>query len=77
MADNYNFCLSGSVVLILHILIGIFLIYFGYVSLKNERLPDFVYIGVIVIGIVAILYNAHIMFTYNESYFLINKNNKF
>ncbi len=60
MTDSYHYGLSGPVVWSLHIIFGIFFIYLGYASLKNVRMPDYVYIGIIVIGVIAILYHSHI-----------------
>ncbi len=60
MTANYHYGLSGPVVWIMHIILGIFFVYFGYSSLKNIVLPDYIYIGIIVIGVLAILYHTHI-----------------
>ena len=63
MTDSYHYGLSGPVVWSMHIIFGIFFIYFGYTSLKNIRMPDYTYIGIIVIGVIAILYHSHIWLT--------------
>jgi hypothetical protein len=63
MTDSYHYGISGPVIWISHILLGIFLAYFGYVSMKDVKLPDYVYIGVIVIGVLAVLYHTHIWIT--------------
>ena len=66
MTESYHYGLSGPVIWISHILIGLFLAYFGYASLKNIRMPDYVYIGIIVLGVLAILYHTHIWLTDND-----------
>jgi hypothetical protein len=63
MTDSYHYNLPGPVVWIVHILIGALLAYYGYASLKNTRLPDYVYIGIMFIGVLAILYHTHIWLT--------------
>lgn len=63
MTDSYHYGLSGPVVWGAHIIFGLFLTYFGYASLKNTRMPDYVYIGIIVIGVLALLYHTHIWLT--------------
>ncbi len=60
MTESYHYGISGPVIWISHILLGIFLVYFGYVSMKDIKLPDYIYIGVIVIGVLAVLYHTHI-----------------
>ena len=47
----------------MHIIFGLVLIYFGYASLKNVRMPDYIYISIIVIGVIAFLYHTHIWLT--------------
>ena len=63
MTDTYHYGLSGPIIWGMHIIFGLFLIYFGYVSFKNVRMPDYIYIGLIVIGSIAILYHTHIWLT--------------
>ncbi len=67
MTDSYHYGLSGPVIWSMHIIFGLFLIYLGYTSLntsgKNIKMPDYVYIGIIVIGVIAILYHSHIWLT--------------
>ena len=65
MTDSYHYNISGPVIWIFHILLGIFLVYIGYVSIDGPyiRLPNYVYISLIVIGVLAALYHAHIWLT--------------
>lgn len=63
MTENYHYGVSGPVIWISHIVLGLFLAYFGYASLKNERFPDWIYIALIVIGVMALLYHSHIWIT--------------
>ncbi len=68
MTESYHYGISGPVIWLSHIIIGLFLTYFGYVSMKNVKLPDYVYISVIVIGVLAILYHTHIWITDKDEY---------
>ena len=58
--EKYHFNVPGPVIWIIHIIIGLFLIYIGYNSLKKNQLPDYIHISIIVLGVLAILYHAHI-----------------
>jgi hypothetical protein len=66
MTDSYHYNVSGPVIWSMHIILGLFLIYFGYASLKNKTFPDWIYIGLIVLGVIAILYHSHIWITDND-----------
>ncbi len=66
MTDSYHYGLPGPVIWGMHIVFGLFLAYIGYASLKNIKMPDYVYIGIIVIGINAMLYHTHIWLTDND-----------
>ncbi len=60
MTETYHFSVPGPVIWITHIIIGLFLTYFGYASMKHQVFPDYIYIVVIILGVLAILYHSHI-----------------
>ena len=60
MTEKYHFDVPAPAVWLSHIIIGLFLAYFGYALLKHKVFPDYVYIAIIIIGVLAALYHAHI-----------------
>ena len=60
MTEKYHFNVPSTVIWLSHIIIGLFLTYFGYASLKHQVFPEYIYIIVIVLGVLATLYHAHI-----------------
>ncbi len=67
MTESYHFGIKASVVWISHILIGAFLIYAGYASLNNAKLPNYINISIIVLGALALLYHSHIWIIEKEA----------
>lgn len=65
-SEEYHFGVSGRAIWLIHIVIGVFLTYVGYASLKHKILPDYIYIIIIILGVLAALYHAHI-WTVDES----------
>lgn len=62
MTEKYHFGVSAEAVWTSHIIIGLFLIYFGYNVLKKTNMPDYVPIIVIVLGAMGGLYHAHLWY---------------
>ncbi len=60
MTENYHFNVPGPIVWMSHIIIGLYLMYFGYSTMKHKEFPDYIYISIIIIGILGALYHAHI-----------------
>ncbi len=60
MTEKYHFGMPGPIIWITHIIIGLFLTYFGYAAMKHKVFPDYIYIVVIILGVLATLYHAHI-----------------
>jgi len=60
MTEKYHFNVPGPAIWISHIIIGLFLAYFGYASMKHTVFPDYIYITIIIIGVLAALYHIHI-----------------
>lgn len=60
--DEYDFGVSGILVWSFHMLIGIFFIYVGYAILLNKRMPPYISVSVIVLGVLAFLYHAHLWY---------------
>ena len=58
--EEYNFHVPGEIIWISHIIMGLFFIYVGYSMLINIKLPQYINVSVIVLGVLAILYHAHI-----------------
>ena len=60
---SYSFGVPGFAVWTSHILIGIYLIYVGWVLYDKKRLDKFAPIVLIVLGVLAALYHSHIWYT--------------
>lgn len=71
MSSTYHFGVPGYLVWTSHILIGLYLVYVGWVLYDKKKLDKFTPIVLIVIGVLAFLYHAHIWITEMDT-----KNNK-
>jgi hypothetical protein len=60
--NNYNFGVSGILVWNFHMLMGIFFVYIGYVILLNKCLPPYISVSIIVLGVLAFFYHAHLWY---------------
>ncbi len=60
--NSYHFKIPSEIIWTSHILIGLFLIYVGYSLLVHKKLQPFVSITLVVLGVLALLYHAHIWF---------------
>lgn len=60
--DDYDFGVSGELVWSFHMLIGIFFVYVGYTVLINKRIAPYISVSVIVLGVLAFLYHAHLWY---------------
>lgn len=67
----YHFGVPGFAVWTSHILIGLYLIYVGWVLYDKKRLDKYAPILLIVLGVLAALYHSHIWYTH-----LMEKDNK-
>lgn len=56
----YHFGVPGYAVWTSHILIGLFLVYVGWVLYEKKRMDKYTPIILIVLGVLAALYHAHI-----------------
>jgi hypothetical protein len=63
----YSFGVPGYAVWTSHILIGLFLVYAGWVLYDKKKLDKYTPIVLIVLGVLAALYHAHIWFVYMNS----------
>jgi membrane protein DedA with SNARE-associated domain len=63
MTFKYHYEVPGIVIWISHIIIGLFLIYTGYLisANKKERLTNLYGIVIIILGVLPILYHTHLM----------------
>jgi hypothetical protein len=62
MTNKYHFGVSAEAVWTSHIIIGLFLIYFGYSVINKTQMPNYVPIIVIVLGALGGLYHAHLWY---------------
>uniref|UniRef100_A0A6C0HWD5 Uncharacterized protein n=1 Tax=viral metagenome TaxID=1070528 RepID=A0A6C0HWD5_9ZZZZ len=44
MTEKYHFNVPSTVIWLSHIIIGLFLTYFGYASLKHQIFPDYIWV---------------------------------
>lgn len=63
--DEYGFGVSYILVWSFHMLIGVFFVYVGYATLLHKRMPPYISVSVIVLGVLAFLYHAHLW--YNDT----------
>ena len=61
---SYSFGVPGYVVWTSHILIGLYLVYVGWVLYDKKKLDKYTPIVLIVLGVLAMLYHIHIWYTY-------------
>jgi hypothetical protein len=59
---NYHFGVPGVAVWLSHILIGALLIYSGYMIASKQKLGLTMGIIIVVIGVLALLYHAHLWY---------------
>lgn len=64
---SYHFGVPGYAVWTSHILIGIFLVYVGWSLYDKKRLDKYSPIVLIVIGVLAALYHAHIWWSVEQT----------
>jgi len=60
--EKYHFDVPGEAIWISHIIMGLFFVYVGYSILLFKRLPQYISVSVIVLGVLAILYHVHIWY---------------
>lgn len=58
----YSFGVPRILVYLSHIIIGLILIYSGYLALHNNKLSKNVSVLLIVLGVIAALYHGHLWF---------------
>lgn len=56
----YHFGVSGIVIWLSHILMGIFFAYIGYLTLNKKQLPQIISLILIILGVLAFLYHLHL-----------------
>jgi multidrug transporter EmrE-like cation transporter len=64
---SYSFGVPGYAVWTSHIVIGIFLVYVGWVLYEKKRIDRLTPIVLIVLGVLAALYHAHIWWVHENS----------
>ena len=58
---TYSFGISGLVIWLFHIIIGIFLFYSGFQLMTKKSLNDLSITGLIVLGALAVTYHTHLL----------------
>ena len=73
----YSFGMTGPMIWTMHIIIGLILMYIGYVSLNNQEIKKPFVAGLLIIGSMAVFYHAHLFYyyTYSEQNNIQNKQN--
>lgn len=62
MTETYHFGVPAVAVWSSHIIIGLLLLYVGYLLIEGKKVNKWVAITLIVIGVLAILYHAHLWY---------------
>ena len=63
---NYSFGIPSPAIWTSHIIIGFFLAYIGYMLLNNKPINQLSIIFLIVLGVFASLYHAHLFYYYTH-----------
>ena len=59
---EYGFGVSAILVWSFHMVMGIFFVYVEYAILLHKRMPPYISVSVIVLGVLAFLYHAHLWY---------------
>lgn len=62
MTSTYHFGVPAQLVWSGHIIMGLYLVYVGWMLYDKKKIDRFAPIGLIVLGVLGILYHAHIWF---------------
>jgi len=62
----YSFGVPNILVYLSHLIIGLLLMYSGYLSLHNNKLSKNVSVLLIVLGVIAVLYHGHLWYVHND-----------
>lgn len=62
--SHYNFGIDGNLIWPMHIILGFFFLYVGYITLNHQKVSQLMALTLIVLGILAILYHGHILYLY-------------
>lgn len=68
---TYSYGIPGPVIWIMHMIIGLLILYVGYVELNHYRVSQLVALLLIILGVLAILYHGHLYYL-NGSGGLVN-----
>jgi hypothetical protein len=60
--SDYHFGVPAKAVWTSHIIIGLFLLYIGYVLVDGQSLNKWIGVTLIVLGVLAALYHAHLWY---------------
>lgn len=63
----YSYGIPGKLIWTTHIIIGIILFYIGYNLLNNVPINKNLAILLVILGSLAMLYHAHLFYTYSTS----------
>ena len=61
--ETYHFDVPAVLVWVSHIIIGVLLVYIGYLIVEKKPIGKWIGITLIIIGIIAAIYHIHIWYT--------------
>jgi len=59
---TYSFGVPGYAVWTLHVVVGAFLLYLGYLLYNHKQVNQSIVIGLIILGVLVMLYHAHLFY---------------
>lgn len=62
MTEVYHFGVPATLVWSSHIILGLFLLYIGYLLIQGKKINKWISISLIVIGVLAVLYHSHLWY---------------
>ena len=72
---NYHFGLSGIVIWLTHIILGLYFCVVGYMMLNGHKIHKVVSLSFIVMGVLMLLYHAHLWYDSANNKHKHKKNN--
>ena len=57
---SYHFGVPGYVIWTTHILVGILFLYTGYTTYHKDKLPEYISVLYLILGVVVILYHGYL-----------------
>tara|TARA_B100001059_G_scaffold132746_2_gene132832 strand:- start:5001 stop:5195 length:195 start_codon:yes stop_codon:yes gene_type:complete len=57
---SYHFGVPGYVIWTTHILVGLLFLYTGYTTYQKQKLPEYISVLYLILGVVVILYHGYL-----------------